>query len=172
MSQTPPVHAIAIATAFFLLVLAILFARAVRGTGPSRARRVLLPAIFFVLATFLVFGLPLVFLGLPLAGPAALAGALLWLALPALLSALIAEGIVFALNVERTPHWLTAGIATAVLANYGWLAALTGDLFFRVELVAIVPAMVAASAAIIWWPYLPVPEGAEEDDEDAAEVFQ
>jgi len=172
MSQTPPVDAIAIATACFLLVLAILFARAVRGTGPSRARRILLPAFYFVLASLLVFGLPLLFLGLPVIGPAALAGTLVWLALPALLAAAIAEGIVFALNAERTPHWLAAGIAAAILATYGGLAALAGTLFLRAEPVVIVPALVAAASAIIWWPYLPRPEGEEEADEAAAGVFE
>ena len=172
MSQTPPVHAIAIATALFLLVLAILFARTVRGTGPSRARRILLPAIFAVLATFLVCSLPLLFLRQPFLGPAALVGALLWLALPALLSSVIAEGIVFALDAERTPHWLTMGIVAAILAVYGWLAVLTGSAMFRAEPLVIVPALVAAAAAIIWWPYLPRPEGQEEDDEEAAVVFE
>jgi len=166
MPAAPPVEAIAIATALFLLALAILFARTVRDTGPSRARRILLPAIYFVLATILVFGLPLLVLGLPFLGPAALAGALLRLALPVLLTAAIAEGIVFALDAERTPQWLAAGIISAILVAYGSLAALTGGSFLRAEPVVIVPALVAASAAIIWWPYLPRPE----DDPEAAEA--
>lgn len=172
MSQTPPVEAIAIATACFLLVLAILFARAVRGTGPSRARRILLPVLFFVLGTCLVFGLPRLFLGLPFLGPAGLGQILLWLALSALLASAIAEGIVFALNAERTPHWLAAGIVAAILGAYGSLVALTGTLFLLAEPVAIVPSLVAAAAAIIWWPYLPRPEGEEEADDVAAGVFE
>jgi hypothetical protein len=172
MTHPPPVHAIAIATALFLPGLAILFARTVRGTGPSRARRILLPAIFAVLATFLVCILPLLFLREPIVGPAAMAGSLIWLAFPALLSACVAEGIVFALDAERTRHWLAAGIAAAILAVYGWLAVLIGSAMFRAEPLVIVPALVAVATAIIWWPYLPRPEGAEEDDAESAEVFE
>ncbi len=172
MIQTPPVEAIAITTALALLALAIMFARVVRGTGPSQARRILVPTIWFVLGALLVFGLPMLFLMPASIALRAAALALPWLGGSALLSAGIAEGIVTMLGAERTPQWLSAGIVSAILVTYGWLLALTGDFFFRAEPVVIVPALVAAAAAIAWWPYLPRPEGAEAEDVEAAEVFE
>jgi hypothetical protein len=171
MSPTPPVEAFAIAAALAWLALSVMFTRAVRGTGPSRGRRIVLPASWFVLGAALTYAVPLFFLIPPAFVLRALVWGAPWVALPAFLSAAIAEGIVFALNAERTRQWLCAGIVSAIVVTYGGLLALIGDLFFRAEPVVIVPALVAASAAIIWWPYLPRPEGTEEDDEDAAEVF-
>lgn len=171
MRETLTVDAVAIAAAFVMLALAILFARAVWGTGPSRARRILLPVIFFVLATILVFCVPLLLLRQPIVGPAMFAWVLLWLTVPALLVSVVAEGIVFALNAERTRQWLVAGIVAAVGVLYGALALLSDGAMLRAEPAVIIPALVAAAAAIVWWPYLPWPEGAEVEDLEAAELF-
>ena len=172
MPAAPPVEAFAIATALTLVALSVMFARAVRGTGPSRGRRIVLPATWFVLGAMLTYAVPLFFLIPPAFVLRALIWGAPWVALPALLSAAVAEGIVFALNAERTPHWLWAGIIAAIILSYGWLLGLTGDVMFRAEPAVIVPALVAASAAIVWWPYLPRPEGAEVEDAEAAEVFE
>ena len=173
MTAAPPVEAIAITIAVLLLALSIMFARAVRGTGPSRARRILLPAILFTLGTTLVLALPQLFIGTPIYPLRAVGMGLLWLFLIGLASAAIADSVAAIMGAERTPRWLTAGIVAAILLTYGGLALLTGDLIFRPEPFALVPALVAASAAISWWPYLPRAEGEEdEEDAEAAEVFE
>jgi hypothetical protein len=170
--SAPPVEAFAIATGMALVALSVMFSRAVRGTGPSRGRRIVLPVCWFVLAAAMTYAVPLFFLIPPGFVLRAVVWGTPWVALPALLTAAVAEGLVFALNGERSRQWLGAGIVAAVAATYGWLLALAGDVMFVAEPVVIVPALVAASAAIIWWPYLPRPEGAEAEDVEAAEVFE
>ncbi len=172
MIHAPPVEAIALAAALLLLALSVLFARAVRFTGPSRARRILLPALFFTFDSMLVLLLPQLFLGTPLFPLGGVGIGLLLTLLIALAAALVAEGMVFALDAERTPHWLGAGIVAAILLTYAGLGLMIGGLIFRPEPFALAPALVAAAAAIVWWPYLPRPEGEEEPDDEAAEVFE
>lgn len=164
--------AIPLAGALVLLGLAIAFARAVRGTGPSTLRRVLLPAAFFLVATLLVLGVPmLIDMSLPDVLQAAAIG-LFWLTVPALLSAWILDGIAMVLGAERTAFWQAAGIVAAILATYAWLAAFSGGFIFTLGPLAFVPALVAAGAAITWWPYLPRPEGeADGEDEETAGRF-
>src|SRR5262245_14498654 len=126
MGPVSMLNALILVTALTVLVLAILFARAVRGTGPSRARRILIPPLIFVLGTMAVLGLPSFF---PVAGDIpfqALAETFLWLALLGLLAAGIAEGIVAGLNVERTSQALTAGIAISVIAFYALIVSRSG----------------------------------------------
>lgn len=172
MNRGSTLDALMIAIALLVLGAAICFARAVRGTGPSRGLRILLPAIYFVLATVLIFCLPLLLLGQPVVGPAQFAWGLLWLALPALLASVFAEGIVFALNAERTRQWLIAGIVAAIAAVYGLLILWRDGVMLRMEPAAIIPAFVAAATAIVWWPYLPRGEGDDVEDLAAAEPFE
>lgn len=172
MTSATPIDAFAIAAALTWLALSILFARAVRGTGPSRARRIVLPVAWLVLGAALTFALPMFFVIPPAWVLQGIIRGAPWVAVPALLTIVVAEGIVFALDAERTSQWLATGIVAAVIAAYGWLFGFAGESLFRAEPVVIVPGLVAASAALIWWPYLPRPEGAEEDDAESAEVFE
>jgi hypothetical protein len=170
MHHALPVDAIAVAAGLTLLALAGCFARLVHGTGPSRARRILLPAMFFILGMLLAIGVPMLIVapGPPSPGVAELL--LLWLVVPVFVSVAVVDSVAIVLGAERTRRWLGTGIVGAIIITYGWLALWLGDLFFRLDPVAAVPALVAAATAIIWWPYLPRPEG--EPDEEAGEIFE
>lgn len=169
MGPDLPLEAIAVAAALLWLAIAVLFARAVRGTGASRLRRILVPSAFFF------FGMALVILG-----PLLLSSDLtfspnmktLWFALILLAVIGIGDAVAVELGAERTPPWLTGGIVGAALLSYGGLLAALGARAFQVSPFLAVPGLVAAAAAITWWPYLPMPEGVGPDDEEAAEVFE
>lgn len=172
MPAPPPVEALGVAAALTLFALALFLARLARGTGPSQVRRVLIPAAFFVLATVIVFGLPLLILAPASIMPLGVAIALAWLVPGALLTVWVLDGVAVTAGAERTPGWRTLGISGAVIANYSWLAALTGDLLLRLEPIAAAPALMAAGAALLWWPYLPRPEDDPEDPEAVDGIFE
>jgi hypothetical protein len=170
MSSALPLDALMVVAALVVLVLSIMFARAIRNTGPSRARRILVPTGIFVLGIIVLFALPVLFSSASAGLLWAAAEGFLWLALGALVAAAVAEGIVTTLEVERTPRALAAGIVAAVLLIYAWLVMRSGAVILEAGLLALIPGMIAAAAAIGWWPYLPWPEG--ELDESAGEVFE
>jgi hypothetical protein len=169
MDRDLPLEAIAVTAALVLLAMAALFVRTVRHTGASRLRRILVPTGFFVVGTLFAIAMPMFFAdGLVLS----LSWQLLAFILMALVSIGLADAVAGFLGAERSRPWLTAGIAVAVLLAYGALALLTDGVVFRPTPVVLVPGLVAAAAALGWWPYLPVPEGEEADDLEAAEVFE
>jgi hypothetical protein len=168
MSRDLPLEAIAAAAAFLLLAVAVTFARSVRGAGESRLRRILVPTGFFVFGTLFAISIPMLFVG----GPGfQLSWQLLAFVAASLVSIGSAEAVAHFLGAERTRPWLAAGIAVAVLLVYGALALLTDGVVLRPTPVVLVPGLVAAAAAISWWPYLPVPEGVEADGREAAALF-
>ena len=171
MMATGPVEATSVAAALALLALAGFFARLVRNTGPSPLRRVLIPAFYYVISILLIVGMPALLTELSVATAVSLALILLWMAVPALITAAALDGVATLLGAERTPQWLTIGIIAAVIAAFAWLAALNGALLREIGMFAFLLVVPAAGSAITWWPYLPVPEGEGPDDEAAAEVF-
>ena len=110
-----PVEAIAITVALLVLALSVMVARAVRGTGPSRVRRILLPAILFTVDTTLVLSLPQLFIGTRLYPLPSIGMGVLRLSLIALAASAIADSIAAVLGAERTVRWLWAGIVAAIL---------------------------------------------------------
>ena len=171
MTPVPPVEVIAIAAALFMLALSVMFARAVRGTGPSRARRILLPAATILLGTVLVMGLPSLFFTPALFSPGEFGWGVLIVGACALVSAAAADGIAGVLGAERTPRWLVAGLVAANLLTYAGLTLLSAGFIFALGPLAATPALIVTSGMIVWWPYLPRPEGEAEEDGEAAEVF-
>jgi hypothetical protein len=173
MSQAPPVEAIAIAAALLLLALSVLFARAVRGTGPSRARRILVSPLIFVFGTLFVFGTPWLFDGSASISLPGVGRGLFWLFLIGLAGVLLLEGTTTLFAPERTAGWLGGGIFIALFLTMCGVAMVTGPLFFAFDpLSLLLPAPIAIATVIGWWSYLPRPEGMEEADGELTEVFE
>lgn len=168
MDQVLPREAIAVAAALLWLAMAVLLARAVRGTGESRLRRILIPAGFFFFGILLAATLPLLTVGLSFSPTLET----LWVALAVLAGVGAADSVAVLLGAERTQSSLAGGIVAAVLLVYAAMLAWLGVGAFQLTPFLAVPGLVAAAAAITWWPYLPAPEGEGPDDEAAAEVFE
>ena len=99
---------------------------------------------------------------------------LVWIALPAIGSAVVADVVLRLLGATRTWIWLALGFALAVAMTLFWFVALLGggpvlmnplafpELLLEYAMIALVP----ASSALIWWAYLPPVE------EDVAGAFE
>ena len=92
----------------------------------------------------------------------------IWIALPAIGSAVVADVVLRLLGAMRTWLWLVLGIALAVATTFFWMVMLLGDgpvLMGQLGLATLVVeyamiALVPASSALIWWAYLPPAEEA------------
>ena len=83
----------------------------------------------------------------------------------AFLSALFVDVFAIKLGATRTPPWLVAGIAAAILLFYAWLFLVGGALWGVVpgagSVAFFVPGLFAAAAGLVWWSELPRPESGE-----------
>ena len=154
-----------------LLALAILRARQrwLRGEAGDQARRILFPWLNVILGFSIYLGL-LTILFAPLMIFWVVAIVALWVATPAIASIVVVDLGAKLMQAERTGFWLGAALIAFVAITFAWLGLLgLGPLLLVpglwLEWLAI--ASVPASAAFIWWSWLPVA-----GREDIARAFE
>lgn len=160
------VELINVGLALFWLGGAILFARA---RGPKEAyqmRRVPLAAAVFAAGGALIdIAVAMLSGQLDIIWFHVILGIAILFGMIAFLSTLFVDVFAIMLGATRTPPWLVAGIAAAILFFYAWLFLVGGALWGVVpgagSVAFFVPGLLAAAAGLIWWSELPRRESGE-----------
>lgn len=163
--QAAPMYALRYGSVLvlFLLVLLLVWRRSRRDAPENRMRGILLSALVVILGFPLYLGgLLIVFVPVLIL----LIGfvMIVYLVIPAFLSAALADVCFRALGAERSPFWLAAGIVAAIAITIIWIGlVLPGEYGLGTEWLVeyAVVALVPVSSALVWWSYLPVPPGAD-----------
>jgi hypothetical protein len=142
-----------------LLAGALLLARRrwLKGGEGDQSRRILLAWATAVFGFALYLGL-LTALFAPLAIFWVVAIVAIWVALPSLVSIAVLDIGAKLMQAERTGFWLGAAVIAYVAVTFAWLGLLgVGPLLLvpQLWLEWLAVASVPASAALVWWSWLP-----------------
>ncbi len=142
-----------------LLALTLMQARRrwAKGEPGDTARRILLPWLAVIVGFSFYLGLLAVLIA-PLMIFWVVAIVAIWVAVPAIVSILVIDLGAKLLEADRTGFWLGAALTAFLAVAFAWLGLLgIGPLLLVpglwLEWLAI--ASVPASAAFVWWSYLP-----------------
>ena len=135
--------------------------RWLRGEAGDQPRRIIFPWLTMILGFSIYLGLFSILFA-PLTIFTVVAIVALWVAVPAVATIVAVDLGAKQLQWERTGFWLGAGIIAFVAVTFAWLGLLgLGPLLLIpglwLEWLAI--ASVPASAALVWWSYLPDESG-------------
>lgn len=142
---------------------AIVYARANRPKETYQLRRVPRAAGAFIVGSTLIDLLLYALLGeLDVIFFHVVLGRALLIGMVFFLSLLLFDVVAVILGAKRTPGWLAAGIAAAVVIAYGWLFILTSARWGAVpdipSLLLLSGSFAPAAAGLVWWSELQRPD--------------